>query len=147
MLTFLINISAVNKLFLFPFSQRIPNENTRKEMADIDKLTEERLEKVLQSFLDDFRDGKLEANGWPATPSAYQVSKVAVCTYTRILARRYPTFCINCVNPGFVKTDINWNTGILPVEEGAKGPVMLSLLPDGSPSGFFYDQTKLSSFE
>ncbi|CAN1175357.1 (+)-neomenthol dehydrogenase [Linum perenne] len=31
-------------------------------------------------------------------------------------------------------------------EEGAKGPVMLALLPDGSPSGRFFDQTVEASF-
>ncbi|CAN1318347.1 (+)-neomenthol dehydrogenase [Linum perenne] len=31
-------------------------------------------------------------------------------------------------------------------EEGSKGPVMLALLPDGSPSGRFFDQTVAASF-
>jgi (+)-neomenthol dehydrogenase len=110
-------------------------------------LTEERLDGLVESFLNDFREEKHEENGWPARGSAYTVSKVALSAYTRILAKKYPTICINSVDPGFVKTDLNWNTGSRTVEEGAKGPVMLALLPNDSPSGLFYCQTELSSFE
>ncbi|XP_072986175.1 (+)-neomenthol dehydrogenase-like [Typha latifolia] len=127
--------------------QYIPGENIRKEIANINDLTEERLDRLVESFLNDFREEKLEENGWPASGSAYIVSKIALTAYTRILAKVYPTICINCVNPGFVKTDINWNTGTRTVEEGAKGPVMLALLPNDSPSGLFYCQTEVSSFE
>lgn len=125
----------------------IPSESIRKAMDNVDEQTEERLDEVLQSFLNDLKEGKLKENGWPTSPAAYKLSKVAMNTYTRILAKRYPTVCINCVAPGFVKTDINFNTGTSTVEEGAQGPVMLALLPDGSPSGLFYEKTKVFSFE
>ncbi|XP_072958405.1 (+)-neomenthol dehydrogenase-like [Typha angustifolia] len=127
--------------------QHIPNENIRKEIANMNNLTEERLDGLVESFLNDFREEKHEENGWPARGSAYTVSKVALSAYTRILAKKYPTICINNVDPGFVKTDFNWNTGIRTVEEGAKGPVMLALLSDDCPSGLFYCQTEVSSFE
>ncbi|XP_072958182.1 (+)-neomenthol dehydrogenase-like [Typha angustifolia] len=125
----------------------IPSENIRKEIENINDLTEERLDGLLESFLNDFREEKHKDNGWPARSSAYKISKVALSAYTRILAKEYPTISINCVDPGFVKTDINWNIGPLTVEEGAKGPVMLALLPDNSPSGLFYCQTEVSSFD
>lgn len=102
---------------------------------------------MVRSFLNDFKEGNLRTNNWPARLSAYTVSKVAMSAYTRIIAKKYPAICTNCVQPGYVKTDLNANSGILSVEEGAEGPVMLALLPDGSPSGLFYDQTKVSSFE
>ena len=53
---------------------------------------------------------------------------------------------INCVHPGYVKMDINWNSGINTPEEGAKGAVMLVLLPDGGPSGCYFDQTDMAEF-
>lgn len=53
---------------------------------------------------------------------------------------------INCVHPGYVNTDINWRTGVLSVEEGAKGPLKLALLPDGGPTGCYFDQTELGEF-
>ncbi|XP_020082409.1 (+)-neomenthol dehydrogenase-like [Ananas comosus] len=126
--------------------QRIPNEGIQKEIGDIDSLTEEKIDEMVRSFLNDFKEGKLRTNNWPARLSAYTVSKVAMSAYTRIIAKKYPAICTNCVQPGYVKTDLNANSGILSVEEGAEGPVMLALLPDGSPSGLFYDQTKVSSF-
>ncbi|XP_020248292.1 (+)-neomenthol dehydrogenase-like isoform X4 [Asparagus officinalis] len=128
--------------------KNIPSEIIRKQMGTVDEQTEERLDELLQSFLKDLKEQKLEENGWPTNLSAYKVSKAAVSTYTRVLAAKHPKFRINCVCPGFVKTDINFNSGILSVEEGAKGPVKLALLPaDGSPTGLFYQQTNLSTFE
>uniref|UniRef100_A0A804J3H9 Uncharacterized protein n=1 Tax=Musa acuminata subsp. malaccensis TaxID=214687 RepID=A0A804J3H9_MUSAM len=125
----------------------IPGDRIKEEMRNVDVLSEDRLNELLQSFLNDFKERKLEENGWPTRICAYKVSKVAVSAYTRILAKKYPNICINCVHPGVVKTDINWNTGELPVEEGAQGPVFVALLPDGSPSGQFYDMKEVSSFE
>ncbi|KAG5020230.1 (+)-neomenthol dehydrogenase [Glycine soja] len=55
--------------------------------------------------------------------------------YTRILAKKYPSFYINVVPPGHVKKDINDNSGMLAPNEGAKAIVRLALLPDGGPSG------------
>lgn len=127
--------------------QYIPDDKIKEEMRNVDVLSEDRLDEMLQSFLNDFKGGKLQENGWPTRTSAYMVSKVAVSAYTRILAKKYPKFCINCVDPGFVKTDINYNLGELPVEVGAQGPVFLAMLPDGSPSGHFYDLEEMSSFE
>ncbi|KAF6169526.1 hypothetical protein GIB67_014526 [Kingdonia uniflora] len=36
--------------------------------------------------------------------------------------------------------------GVLTPEDGAKGPVMLALLPDDVPSGFYFNQMEISSF-
>ncbi|XP_039137812.1 salutaridine reductase-like [Dioscorea cayenensis subsp. rotundata] len=127
--------------------QYIPGESIRREFGDADGLSEEKLDELLRHFLSDFKAKNLEQNGWPTRLSAYIISKVALNALTRILAKKYPKFCINCVHPGYVKTEINFNTGTKTVEEGAKGPVMLALLPDGSPSGFYYDQTSVSTYE
>ncbi|XP_041001558.1 (+)-neomenthol dehydrogenase-like [Juglans microcarpa x Juglans regia] len=126
--------------------KNIPNERAQGVLGDVENLTEEKLDEILKEFLKDFKEGSVEAKGWPTFLSAYTISKVAVNAYTRILAKKYPSFCINCVCPGYVKTDINGNTGILPVEEGAAKPVRLALLPDGSPSGMFFVRQEVSSF-
>lgn len=67
--------------------------------------------------------------------------------YTKIVARKFPSFKVNCICPGYVKTDLNFNTGTLTVEEGAEAPLMLALLPDDGPSGAFFIRKELSSFE
>ena len=113
----------------------------------MDDQTEEKINQMLQKFLNDMKENKLEENEWPTQVAAYKVSKVALNTYTRIIARKLNTFSINCVNPGFVKTDMNWNSGISTTEEGASCPVMLALLPHGSPSGFFYHNMEVISFQ
>ena len=90
-------------------------------------------------FIKDFKEGSFENKGWPTffLPT-YMVSKAALNSYTRFLAKKHPNMCINSVCPGFVKTDINRNTGIYSIDQGAANVVKLALLPDGSPSGLFY---------
>ncbi|KAK4848685.1 hypothetical protein QYF36_016099 [Acer negundo] len=137
----IINVSSSMGMLKY-----IQNEWAKGVLVDAENLTEERVDEVLSEFLKDFKEGSLETKGWPLFLSAYSVTKVAMNAYTRILAKKYPNFCINCVCPGYVKTDINCNTGILSVEEGAASPVRLALLPNGGPSGVFFVCGELSSF-
>ncbi|XVF80012.1 hypothetical protein PTKIN_Ptkin15bG0036300 [Pterospermum kingtungense] len=126
--------------------KNISNEWAKAVLSDAENLTEQKVDEVLSEFMKDFKEGSLESKGWPAFIPAYRVSKAAMNAYTRILVKKYPNFCINSVCPGFVKTDINYNSGILTVEEGAEGPVRLALLPNGSPSGLFFDRTEETDF-
>jgi len=96
--------------------------------------------------LHDLKQDALEVNGWQMSGPVYSISKLSLNAYTRVLARKYLKMCINCVHPGFVNTDITWHTGTMPVEEGAEGPVMLALLPDGGPTGCYFDRTVLAEF-
>ncbi|KAJ0590017.1 putative (+)-neomenthol dehydrogenase [Helianthus annuus] len=137
----IVNVSSVyGDLYWFY------NEKLKEELLDIDKLTEERIDEIIQWFLSDFKDGKLQENGWPLTVSAYKVSKAALNAYTRLMARKHENIFVNCVHPGYVRTDMTYHTGIITVDEGAKGPVMVALLPDNGPSGVFFDQTQIAPF-
>ncbi|XP_047157364.1 (+)-neomenthol dehydrogenase-like [Vigna umbellata] len=127
--------------------ESFPKESwARGVLCDGEKLTEEKVDEIVKKFLSDYKEGSLESKGWPRYLGAYIVSKAAMNGYTRILAKKHPSFCINSVCPGYVKTDITSNTGFLTVEEGAASPVKLSLLPNGSPSGLFYFRTDVASF-
>ncbi|XP_057980042.1 (+)-neomenthol dehydrogenase-like [Malania oleifera] len=126
--------------------KNIENEWAKRVLTDVEGLTEERVEEVLNEFLKDFKDGSLESKGWPGVFSAYSVAKAAMNGHTRILAKKYSTFRINCVCPGYVKTDINYNTGFLTVEDGADSAVRLALLPDDGPSGLFFSRGEVSTF-
>ncbi|KAJ7951112.1 (+)-neomenthol dehydrogenase [Quillaja saponaria] len=126
--------------------EKIPNGRPREVLSDVENLSEEKLDEILSEFLKDCKEGSLEKKGWPAFMSSYIVSKAALNCYTRILAKKYPSFCINAVCPGYVKTDMNHNTGQLSVDEGAEGPVRLALLPNGAPSGSFFSQNKAVPF-
>ncbi|GLT84545.1 hypothetical protein SLE2022_027700 [Rubroshorea leprosula] len=126
--------------------KNVSNEWARAILNDAENLTEERVDEVVNKYLKDFKEGSLEAGGWPDSTIAYCISKAAMNAYTRILAKKHPSFCINCVCPGYVKTDINHNSGFLAVEEGAQGPVRLALLPNGGPSGLFFSRLEESEF-
>ncbi|KAI4347644.1 hypothetical protein L6164_008436 [Bauhinia variegata] len=78
--------------------------------------------------------------------SAYIVSKAALNAYTRVLAKKYPSFCINAVCPGYIKTDLTYNTGVLTVDEGAEAVVRLALLPHSGPSGLFFSRSEERPF-
>ncbi|KAK1438363.1 hypothetical protein QVD17_04171 [Tagetes erecta] len=122
------------------------NEELKQELYDIENLTEERIDEIIQWFLRDFKAAKLRENGWPLTVSAYKVSKITLNAYTRLMARKFPNILVNAVHPGYVITDMTSNIGILTVEEGAKAPVMVALLPDDGPSGAYFDKMEIAPF-
>ncbi|CAL5060954.1 unnamed protein product [Urochloa decumbens] len=133
----------VNTTSLRSELKRMPNEKLREELRDADAWDEKRIEAMLEEFLEALKHGRVEEEGWPTMLPAYSMSKMVVNLYTRILARRHPEMRVNCVHPGFVKTEINWNTGVIPPEEGARGAVKLALLPHDGPTGCYFDQTEL----
>ncbi|XP_057454554.1 (+)-neomenthol dehydrogenase-like [Lotus japonicus] len=137
----IVNVSSEAGLLKY-----ISNEWAKRVFEDTDILTEELIDEVLKEYMKDFKQGSLEHKGWPTYLSAYKLSKAAVNTYTRLMAYKHPKFCINCVCPGFVKTDMNRNTGSLSVEKGAASVVRLALLPHGSPSGYFFASQDVSTF-
>nr|KJB49413.1 hypothetical protein B456_008G117800 [Gossypium raimondii] len=115
-------------------------------LGDAENLTEDKVDQVLRIFMNDVKEDSLEAKGWPTLLATYSISKAAMNGYARVLAKKYPSFQINCVCPGSVKTDINYNTGLLPVEEGAESAVRLVLLPNNGPSGHFFVRMARSEF-
>ncbi|XP_047337574.1 (+)-neomenthol dehydrogenase-like [Impatiens glandulifera] len=126
--------------------KNIPNERAKEVLNDMESLTNERIDDVLNEFLKDFKEEKLEDKGWPDFLGAYILSKAAMNAYTRLVAKKFPNILVNCVCPGFVKTDMNYNMGVLSVEEGAASPVRLALLPKDGPSGTYFVRSEISSF-
>ncbi|KAF7004385.1 hypothetical protein CFC21_019615 [Triticum aestivum] len=122
-------------------------EELKHELDDIDNLSAERLDELSGLFLKDFKNGRLDHRGWPVGGfSAYKVSKALINAYTRILAKKHTSMRLNCLDPGYVKTDINFHTGVLTVEEGARGPVMLALMPKEGPTGSYFNGTEQAAF-
>ncbi|WP_017539011.1 SDR family NAD(P)-dependent oxidoreductase [Nocardiopsis halophila] len=69
---------------------------------------------------------------------AYPLSKNAVNMLTVQYAKALPQMRINAVDPGYVRTDLNANTGTASVEEGAEVVVRLAQAgPDGPTGGYF----------
>ncbi|MDH6118036.1 NAD(P)-dependent dehydrogenase (short-subunit alcohol dehydrogenase family) [Kitasatospora sp. GAS204A] len=86
----------------------------------------------------------------PGTPGyaypgvAYPASKAAVNMITVQYAKAFPAMRINAVEPGFTKTDLNGNTGIQTVEQGAEIIVRMAQVgPDGPTGGYFYAEGTL----
>ncbi|GMI66870.1 short-chain dehydrogenase/reductase 1 [Hibiscus trionum] len=137
----IVNVSSIMGLL-----KNIPSQWAKKVMSNAESLTEEQVDEVLKQFLQDFKEGLLKAQGWPTYLSAYTLSKAAMNAYTRILAKKYPSFLVNSIGPGFVKTDITCNIGVLTAAEGAENVARLALLPNNGPSGLFFLRKEVSSF-
>ncbi|KAL7233370.1 hypothetical protein ACSBR1_017070 [Camellia fascicularis] len=135
----IVNVSSSSGKLKF-----LPNEWVKGVFLDDESLTEERIEAGLNKFMKDFKEGELEANCWPSSLSAYTLAKASLNAYTKILAKRHKQFIVNSVCPGYVKTDMNCNTGNLTVEEGGENIVRLALLPEDGPSGLFFFQKEVS---
>ncbi|KAK4769789.1 hypothetical protein SAY87_030321 [Trapa incisa] len=137
----IVNISSLLGLL-----KNIPRKSATDALSDMESLTRDGIEKILMEFVDDFRQGRLEANGWPVICSAYSLSKVALNAYTRLLAKELPSFLVNSICPGFIKTDMTFNIGFLSPLEGAESPVFLALLPKTGPSGLFFSRKEVFPF-
>jgi (+)-neomenthol dehydrogenase len=116
-------------------------------MDDVEKLTEERLDEVVATFVKDMEAGALEGRGWPMGGlSAYKVSKAALNAYSRVLAQRHPELRVNCVHPGYVRTDLTIHSGFLTPEEGGSRVSAVALLPAGGPTGAFFMDRQQAPF-
>ncbi|KAL1207172.1 Short-chain dehydrogenase/reductase 2b [Cardamine amara subsp. amara] len=123
------------------------NEWAKGILSDAENLTEERIDEVITQLLNDVKECTVKTKDWAKAMSAYAVSKASLNGYTRILAKKYPEFFVNSVCPGNAKTDMNFKTGVLSVEEGASSPVRLALLPhQESPSGCFFNRKQVAEF-
>ncbi|VEN42703.1 unnamed protein product [Callosobruchus maculatus] len=115
---------------------RIPSEKLRERFSD-PTLTVQQLNELMNKFLDDFKENKLNENGWPN--SAYTVSKVGVSALSiiqqKILDNEVPNrnIKVNFIHPGWVKSDMN-DKGNITIEEGAK-PTLYVILDNDELKG------------
>jgi NAD(P)-dependent dehydrogenase (short-subunit alcohol dehydrogenase family) len=70
---------------------------------------------------------------------AYPASKAAVNMITVQYAKAFPDMRINAVEPGFTKTDLNGNTGIQTVQQGAQIIVRMAQAGHDGPTGGYFD--------
>ncbi len=100
---------------------------------------------LVESFVDAVARGRYREAGWPG--SAYRVSKVALNSLTRILARELAPrkIKVNAVCPGWVRTRMGGSSATRYVTAGAKSIVFAAMLSaDGPTGGFFRDGRKIA---
>ncbi|KAM0907162.1 hypothetical protein ACQ4PT_016299 [Festuca glaucescens] len=111
----------VNVSSKFGLLSLFKNEELKLELNDIDRLTEERLDELLDMFLKDFEAGAVDTRGWPAEFSAYKVAKAALNAYLsymllnaylRILVKRHPELHVKISHSGEVAVVTGGSKGI-----------------------------------
>jgi NAD(P)-dependent dehydrogenase (short-subunit alcohol dehydrogenase family) len=119
----------------------------QRRFADA-SLTRAQLIELMRSFTRDVEEGIHTKMGWPS--SAYSVSKVGLNALTRIVARELAKdprhVLVNAGSPGWVKTRMGGSGAPRSVEQGAHTLVWLATLPDGGPSGGFFQDERAAEF-
>ncbi|KAL1533267.1 alcohol dehydrogenase [Salvia divinorum] len=131
---------------------RIENAEIRKKLENEELLSEELIDEVMNTFLEQVNDGTWKEGGWPHVFTDYSLSKLAVNTYTRLMAREFASrpegqkIYINCYCPGWVRTAMTSWAGHISIEDGADTAVWLSLLPDQFVTGKFFSERREINF-
>ena len=103
-------------------------------------LTRASLVELMNRFVSDVAAGVHAQRGWAS--NAYSVSKVGMNALVRVLARELAQdprrILVNAACPGWVRTRMGGRTAPRSVEQGARTPVWLALLPDAAPTGGFF---------
>ncbi|XP_050669606.1 carbonyl reductase [NADPH] 3-like [Leptidea sinapis] len=79
------------------------------------------------------------------TAVAYRVSKIAITALTVLQQKEVGRgISVNCIHPGYVKTDLTKRTGYMTADDAAIAPVFLALDIDQSVKGkfFWFDKTE-----
>lgn len=119
--------------------------NIRKQMwLDTlikDDLTVEEILQFVNDFLNAAKSGKNAFVSFAGPYGDYKVSKVALSALTFVQQREFnkqgKNISINCVHPGFVKTDMTKGMGDFSPERGAKAPLYLALEAPQTLKGTF----------
>ncbi|XP_051135907.1 uncharacterized protein LOC127254701 [Andrographis paniculata] len=127
---------------------RLENDELKKKLQDVESVSEELIDEMVNTFLEQVKDGSWKEGGWPPVFTDYSLSKLAVNAYTRVMAKEFGErpeghkIYINCYCPGWVKTAMTGWAGHVTPEEGADTAVWLALLPDQFISGKFFSERR-----
>ena len=149
-------------------TQNLGSAELREKLADVQNLTEEMIDSLAKKYLEDLKVGQIHSEGWFKDSTilmclaTYQISKVFLNAYTRMLARDFESqikspmteqqqhlvVFVNAATPSLTLTDMTRTyvdaRGIDPTtintpEQGADTIVWLTLLPrDEHPTGKFF---------
>eukprot|EP00823_Brevimastigomonas_motovehiculus_P004915 TRINITY_DN3366_c0_g1_i1.p1 TRINITY_DN3366_c0_g1~~TRINITY_DN3366_c0_g1_i1.p1 ORF type:complete len:283 (-),score=30.61 TRINITY_DN3366_c0_g1_i1:37-885(-) len=103
-------------------------------------LTIPQLNVIMEEYVASIKDGTEKQKGFPLSP--YGVSKAGVIILTHLFAKSAPQVLINCVCPGFVKTDMGGPNASLTVEQGIVTPLHLAFSSDVKTTGGFWREKR-----
>jgi carbonyl reductase 1 len=107
-------------------------------------LSREELILLMESFVRDVAAGVHSEKGWPS--SAYRVSKIGLNALSRVLSRELRDdprrILVNAGSPGWVRTTMGGSGAPRSPAEGARTPVWLAMLPEGGPTGGYFEDER-----
>ncbi|RUS27905.1 carbonyl reductase [NADPH] 1-like protein [Jimgerdemannia flammicorona] len=126
----IVNLSSgVGKLY------NLGSRDLEREFRSKD-LSVERLNALVDQFVDDVRTGTYQTRGWPGSWPAYSVSKIAVIALTGVLAHQLVgdprEIAVHVCDPGWTRTDMGGETAPKSADQGAQTPIFLALSPEAS---------------
>jgi NAD(P)-dependent dehydrogenase (short-subunit alcohol dehydrogenase family) len=123
----------------------IPPGHTKDRLSQENILREE-VFTLADDFINAVRNGDYADKGWPR--QAYAVSKVLLNCYTRVLAAEVAgrNIKVNCVDPGWIRTDMAGPQAPNEPEVGARTPVFLAK-HSGQVSGRFWRDSQVIGWE
>uniref|UniRef100_A0A7N0UIJ3 (+)-neomenthol dehydrogenase n=1 Tax=Kalanchoe fedtschenkoi TaxID=63787 RepID=A0A7N0UIJ3_KALFE len=121
--------------------EKVRNPKIRALLEDDDKLSEKQISNVVDLFLTSVGDGTWETQGWPEVWTDYAVSKLALNSYSKVLAKQNKgrRLSVNCFCPGFTQTAMTGGVGKRTAQDAANKAAAIILLPPASiTTGKFY---------
>ncbi|KAH6770406.1 Rossmann-fold superfamily protein [Perilla frutescens var. hirtella] len=120
---------------------KLKNPKLKAMLLDEENLSESKIEGMMNLFIENVKNGTWKSNGWPHVWTDYAVSKLALNSYSNILARRYKEqgLIVNCFCPGFTQTSMTGGKGLHTAHAVAAIAAHLALLPpEDLPTGKFF---------
>ncbi|XP_034685296.1 (+)-neomenthol dehydrogenase isoform X2 [Vitis riparia] len=120
---------------------KLKNPNIKEILLDEEKLSKDRIDRIVSMFLENVKTGTWKNQGWPEIWTDYAVSKLALNAYSRVLAKRYKGcgLSVNCFCPGFTQTTMTGGKGNHTADAAAGiGARLVLLPPEELPTGKFY---------
>ncbi|XP_073277121.1 (+)-neomenthol dehydrogenase [Primulina huaijiensis] len=120
---------------------KLENHKLKEILKDEENLSENQIEGMLNLFLQSVKNGTWKSYGWPQHWTDYSVSKLALNSYSKILAKQYKGngISVNCFCPGFTQTSMTGGKGMHTADAVADVGAWLALLPmEKLQTGKFY---------
>ncbi|PWA47753.1 NAD(P)-binding Rossmann-fold superfamily protein [Artemisia annua] len=119
---------------------KLKNAKMKALLGDKETLSEERIDMVVNLFLQDVKEGIWKMQGWPEIWTDYSVSKLALNAYSQVLACKYEgVVSVNCFCPGFTQTSMTDGKGNHSADDAAEMAATIALLPPKAlTTGKFY---------